>query len=345
MQYRAIVKSRLNISSKSILNTFVEDFEINIDILNNQNSMITLRDTSNNISIGDIIIIINNYGKKIYQGVIKRIDDNILDVDQIETLLTQKLVYKKFNFTTIEQEIKQNILENFINSNDDIIKSTFKDFVIEILSNTVGNLPTKEEKYVFEFIDFIYALFESYDIIIEFDIPLNEGVPKIKIKKNQLKKLRIINNTSYIQNIESILDITEINKITIYSQDGNYRATYYGLTDGSITNNASALLRPNVVLNEIIYSDDDFNTIVDSSLRTSKYNHRIKLDIQFNDNKLYNIDDFSLGRKFEVFKGLNEFYDTILTSISFGYNINEGEKLVSCVFGKVRLDFKNELKI
>ena len=125
----------------------------------------------------------------------------------------------------------------------------------------------------------------------------------------------------------------------LYSSDGQYRGTWYGTPNGITTNSAADRL-PKIRTN-IVFSNDDYNTIVADNLSQEMYNHKIELELVLN-SKLYDFETFHLGQSFNIFYE-KKTYASILTGYELKVNQNGASDVVKLVFGIVRVSLVDKL--
>lgn len=332
--YRVYIKDRLRLEDVVILETRCFAFNIKEDTLRRSTSSFQLEKIPNALNEGDVLVLYNPFGTKVYTGVIIRFNGTVVETNSYQSLFAGNYLYSKFfNSTYIERTVKNFINNNLKINQDTLITETFNSLDVTSVDSTNVNLPSQQFDYVINFEEFIYDLFDKYNIMFYLDVPFTQDNPTLQIKKPSKPKLVLADNTKIIPTINPITEIFENNKLEIYSQDGVYRETWYSSKNG-ITDDPSEITRLNVINNNIVFSDDPISILKAQNLRNDIYNHKIDV-IMLIDNKLYNFWEMELGQPMEIFlKG--RFYDTILT----GYEITKEEtgviEQVKLIFGKVR---------
>lgn len=236
-------------------------------------------------------------------------------------------------FTTypidIEKNLKEILTRDFINANDTYLASIFSAFDISTTSITNIEISDIKKNSSDNLMNFFFNIYKQFGILIDIQIPFNEGRCGISIGKNTMPKITIGNNTHAITNFEVNREIAKINKLIIFSRNGVYRKTYY-VSESGITDNPNVLDRLAKIKTSVIYSDDEYETIVANKLDAELYNHEITCNLLLN-SKIYAVDDFVLGRKFEIYYN-GKYFDTILTGKKEKYKSDS----ISLTFGLVR---------
>lgn len=334
MYLRGYFHSRSRIGQEPIANIKVLFASIGVDALASCESTFNLISIPSAVEIGDVFTLYDQYGSSLYSGVVKFKESNAIECRQIVSLFDDNWLYKRTQPGTIEQEIKNAILDRFVNSNDPILKETFGAFDIKITSKTTGGIGKQDSDYVTNFESFLYDCFLKYEVKTDIVIPF-KGKPYISIGKVNLPEIKIGDNVHSIQNISPVEEIYEVNKLVVYGEENKeYRGTFYGSRNG-ITENANELTRFNVVKTNYAFSDDPIALVKAQNLRNEMYNHKLTLDLVLT-NRLYDFFSFQLGQKFKVFNN-NTFYETILTGYNFECGETQEMEVVTLMFGKVRL--------
>lgn len=341
-QYRAFVKSRTDLSGKPFANskTKVVSFTIRRDLLTSATSEIILYSMPTAIGVGDILGLYDDTGHVFYNGVVSSISENTIQCNQMVDIFSDNWVYRTGNGDTLEQKLKEIITTDYCNSSDVIISSTFNSFNISTKTNTSGSYPTEEDFTIKNFASWIYEIYKNYDIILDLSIPFYEDVkPTMIIGKTETDKIVLANNSVSLLSVTPTTEVAETNKLVVYSSTGEYRETWYASPSG-VTNDSSKLDRLKVVKTNIVFSDDDIETLKSSNLPSEFYNHKITI-VLFLGSKLYNFWDFQLGGKFKIVND-GSYYDSILTGYSLSYDGGTMAE-VEMTFGKVRINLENKL--
>lgn len=340
--YRISVLDRLNLEKKPLISAKCLSFNIRRDSLKKTNSSFFLDKTQSGLKEGDVLVLYDSYGTKLFYGVINRVDGKSIDCNQIESLFNDLWKYNVINQSSLESTLKKIIEDDFISNSDPLISDLFSVFTVNTISTTNENLPSKECDYIKNFESFIYSMFNKYFIRFHFDLPLNGTNPKIDIGKKSLPRIKIANNNNATRNISPLTEIFETNKLIIYSSVGEYRETWYTSNNG-ITNNPNELTRLTIVKTKIVFSDEEINLIKAQNIRNEIYNHKIDIELVLN-NCLYNFFEFELGQEFSVWMN-GSYFDTILTGYELNKNMNGFLEVVKLTFGKVRTKLEDKWQV
>lgn len=162
---------------------------------------------------------------------------------------------------------------------DDLIKQRLSSIEIKTSSQTQGAFLTQEDTYVCDMEEFIYSLYNRYQIQLTFDIPY-QGKCTCTIGKSNIGEIKIGNNTNAIVDISPITEVEETNRLIIYNKDGTYRATYVTKADGSrVKEPIGTANRFGVVKTAIVFSDDDDQTLQWGYL-PKMYNHKLTFTLR-----------------------------------------------------------------
>lgn len=341
--YRGFIKTINNLSGLPIGNSDlrVRNISIRRDILTSATSEFEVLGIPDEAEIGNVFGCYDEYGKIIYVGVIPNIDDNTIQTNQIISLFNDKWLWNDPQQVTIEQTVRAILQSDFQNNNDSLIADIFSQFDVNISSTgTPLLLPTQDENYVVNFMDFIFQLYQNYQILLDINIPYGASRPSITILKPNYPTIKLSNNTNTLQDFNIMQETYETNKLILYAKDGTYRGTWYGTTQGISTSDDYTNRLPKIRTN-IVFSDDPADDIVADNLSNQMYNHKIEVNLILN-NKLYNFDEFHLGQTFEIYyKG--KVYNSILTGYAIEINESGASDKVTLTFGIVRVSLIDKL--
>lgn len=341
--YRGFIKTINNLSGLPIGNSDlrVRNISIRRDILTSATSEFEVLGIPDEAEIGNVFGCYDEYGKIIYVGVISNIDDNTIQTNQIISLFNDKWLWNDPQQVTIEQTVRAILQSDFQNNNDSLVADIFSQFDLNISSTgTPLLLPTQDENYVVNFMDFIFQLYQNYQILLDINIPYGASRPSITILKPNYPTIKLSNNTNTLQDFNIMQETYETNKLILYAKDGTYRGTWYGTTQGISTSDDYTNRLPKIRTN-IVFSDDPADDIVADNLSNQMYNHKIEVNLILN-NKLYNFDDFHLGQTFEIYhKG--KVYNSVLTGYAIEINESGASDKVTLTFGIVRVSLIDKL--
>lgn len=341
--YRGFIKNITNLTGNALgsADLRIQSMRIKRDILSKATSEFTVINVPSVAEVGNVFGVYDDYGVTVYLGVITGVDDKTIETDQIISLFDDNWLWYDPQLSSIELTVKRILEDDFAGSTDALQGAIWSQYAISTSSTSAYALPTHENNYVTNFMDFIFSLYENYEILFDINIPYSTGTPTINITKNTATALQLGNNTYALRNFVIDRETVETNKLVVLSEDAStVRGTYYATTSG-ITSDSTSLDRLPKINTEYEFSDDDINDIIQSNLSSEMYNHKISCELVLG-NKLYDFDDFSLGRKCNIFFN-GDYYESILT----GYEIeidNEGKaEKAKLIFGKVRYSLEKKL--
>lgn len=341
--YRGFVKNIDNLAGRAISSSDMRITNISLkrDVLVKATSDFTLVAMPKAIKEGDVFGVYDEFGKVVYLGIIKSLDENVVQCDQMYGLFDDDWKWNNPIADTIEGKIKAILENDYAGSSDGLEAQIYSAFSFITTSATENDFQTQDNTYVVNMMKFLFDLYESYGIMLDFDIGFNAVTPVIKIGKPNYPVIKLGNNNQVLRNFNIIKETQEINKLVIYDSKGEVvRATYFATPSG-ITTNAEALDRLTDINTKIVCSDDEIEDIVASNLSEEMYNHKITVQLVLA-NRLYNFDDFHLGQQFDIYYD-GELYNSILTGYSINID-NQGEaSVVDLTFGKVRYSLENTI--
>lgn len=316
----------------------ITDLTIKRDILTKASSSFTVLDIPEQAEVGNVFGCYDETGKTVYVGIITNIEDKTIQTDQIISIFNDNWKYRNPNVSTIEGKIA-NIISGFASDSDSLLATIFSQFTVTITSSTTLDLPSQSENYVTNLMDFLFNIYESYHILVDINVSYGAVSPTIRIGVSSRTTHLLSDNNNVLRDFNVITETYETNKLILYSSDGTYRGTWYGTPTGITTNSAADRL-PKIRTN-IVFSNDDYNTIVQDNLSADMYNHKIEMNLVLN-NKLYDFDEFALGGSFTIVYE-NKTYDSILTGYELKANANGKSDMVKLVFGIVRVSLVDKL--
>lgn len=338
-EYQLFFKDCLSLNSMAKANTMCLAFSIERDILESATSTFNVNEIPNNVNEGDVVGLVDPYGTIVYEGVVTSLETDGLTITatQIESLFNDNWLYRVPVQTTIEDALYDVIHNDFQTTSDTIMTQKYGVFNVVVETHTNGTFVSEEQVINFE--SFLYSIFNNFGVRLYIDIPFQAGTPTITIAKRDLPSLKVGNNARVITSITPTTEIQQTNKLVIYSQDNEYRATYYRTQDGATTNPSAPRL--SVVNTEFVFSDDEIETIINQYFSEAMYNHYIEYEMLLN-NKLYNFYAMELGQPLAVWVNL-DYYDSVYT----GYSMSKEERgsigtvIIKC--GKVRTKLTSKI--
>lgn len=342
-EYRVFFKKLTALNERSLTSSQlrVTNYSINRDLLTKTLSSIEVLELPNAIEIGDVVVMYDKYGTVLFTGIVTKTENNKIECNQSLGIFDDNWKWNRPNVSTIENALKTIITNDYQNSSDSLMRDIFGSFEISTTSSTNLTLETQENRYVVNMENFLYSMYEKYGIVLNFNYSFQVGTPTIEIGTVQASKLTISNNVVIFRNFEIQRNVYETNKLIVYGEEnGEYRDTFYATRSG-ITEDSSALNRPQKIKTNIIWSDDNINVLKASSLRNTIYSHEISVDLVVN-NKMLDLSNLKLGQEADIYYDGN-YFNSILTGYSMSMSNNVPNETVSLKFGLVRTSLTSKL--
>ena len=355
-QYRAYIKDCFYLNGLPKAWVTVLSFDINEDLLSKATSVFTLLDLPEDVDVGDIFVLYDPYGRKIYKGIIESLGDKEVTTTQFQSFYHGLWVYNnKDGMSSLEQEIAE--LTTDYAYGYTYGETTYYDALMRLEkapvlvtyapSHTDIRLTETADNYTRDYEDFIYSLYNDYGIVFEFDIPEyswsigdNNG-GKVLIFAPEYDSMTIGNNVHYVWNVVPTTSIYDNNKLIIYDSKGVYRTTRYSTATGEITDDSSSTSRLKKINTNIVYSDDEVDNLVNQNLMTDMYSHRVEFSMLL-DNYGYNWYDWKLGTPLDVWYN-GHYFNTVYTAYNLKKELNKEPTHVTVVCGKVRTTLTKRL--
>lgn len=342
--YSCFIKNLLSLNGKSIAGPELRVVKAKnkYDILTRVVTSIEVIAVPTAATEGNVIGMMDEYGIIVYEGIIKSIEENTIQANQIWSIFDDLWKWNDPQLQSLELDLASIIDSDYQHSTDTMLANIFNKFSINVNSSTEIALPSQDNaNYTMKFLDFIIDLYKNHGILTNINIPFKEDTPTIDIGVPNFDRITLNDSTEVLRNFNVFQQVQETNKLVIYDKEGTQiRATYYATPSG-ITTNPAALNRLPKINTKIVFSDDDLDVVVANNLSNTMYNHEITLDLILN-NKLYNFNRFHLGQPFDIFIG-QTYYDSILT----GYELEIDERgftdYVHLTFGLVRNTLESKL--
>lgn len=341
---RAYIKDCLDINgnTKAFLN--LKSGSVREDRMTTANSTFECHAIDSNVNIGDIFILLDK-GKTLYYGVVSAIKDKQITTTQIYNVFNGSFIYSIVDelktlspSTYLEDEIKK-VLQHY--SQGRLYNSTYVDTLIatklsSINLTSINSLETLlesdiddkgQEKFTQkDMVKWLYELYDSYGIVFDFTIPIQNGTSEVKIWKPNYSGIKITDGFECISSIVPTTEQQKQNKLVVYwnsevvgqHQAKEYRNTYVLTSNGIVEAPSSIVGRMNQVNTKIVFSDDDIEDVISANLNETLFNHKIEFNVDLQ-NKLFNFDDLKLDLPIEVFSG-TEYYNTLITKKEFSFS-------------------------
>lgn len=345
-QYRCYVKDQMYLTDPPKAFMVVNTFSVRTDYLTKATSTIDVMDIASDVNEGDVLVLYDPRGTTLYQGVIKSIEDTTITCSQMQSFYKGKWIYNTHSSATLEQEIAW-LLTQY--KNGYIYKSSYRDLwvsqrlngiTVQYTGSTSVHLPTdldedgNEQMTTRDMEDFIYELYQKYQI--EFDFEINfSGANYVRIRVPNYAPMAVGNNMFAIQNMLPVTTIEETNRLIIFAQDKTtYRTTYVATKNGIVEAPTSLTNRFNLTNTQIVSSDDPVEDLVANNLPNTMYNHKIQFTLVIK-NFLYEFGDFHLGGQLNIYYN-TDYYNSVLTGYEIKKTANANITSVDFTCGLVR---------
>lgn len=256
-----------------------------------------------------------------YMGVIDNVEtikENAIykiNTNQIDSIFDRKIIIANENLIStvgIEDFIKQTIVDNFSNSSDTMLNFTYINTTV--LSHTVINTSVETEDGIFNFLEFLGYAKEIYNICLDYEI-VNSKL-NITISKKVLPYLEVDTTVTDILTYNETYSVDAIAKITVLATNTGNIFNYFLLTDKTISTDINNPNRAKGTIDVVTCSEDAeaTQTAIDA-FKANSYNHNIVMTITKN-SKLYNFNDFIVGRPLRIKTKNNGIYETFISGVS-----------------------------
>lgn len=345
--YRGFIKEIYNLTGLPIGNSDLRilDSSIKRDILTKASSSFEVIGAPDEAKNGHIFGCYDDYGKIRYLGVITNIETKehtaVIQTDQIVSIFDDNWLWRNPELETIELSVKSIIENDFAINRDSMVSTIFSQFDILVSGEgTYLSLGTQNDHYVKNFMNFIFELYENYQILVDIQVYYKNQRPTIIISKPAFETIKLIDNNNVLKNINVMKETYETNKLVLYDLDGGYRGTWFG-TETGITDDDDYTNRLPKIKTNIVFSDDDAEDVKAQNLRSQMYNHKIEVELVLA-NKLYDFDSFNLGQTFLIrYEGKD--YESVLTGYELKIDRDGISETVKLIFGIVRVSLVDKL--
>lgn len=345
-EYHAFIKDQLALNSLPKAIITVLSFTIKRDLMTTANSSFEVLDIPSNLNIGDILALYSPAGNILYYGVISTIENNTIETNQMQAFYSGKWVYDVYPSDYLETEI-QYLLDRYAQGyqkgatyQDKLMYQEKKPLLIKTGSKTQGKLETKDDKTTEDMEDFIYSLYEDYNLVLDFQIPYGEWkigdeIAYVLIKQPSTSIIKIGTNAECIEDMSPVTKIEETNKLIIYSSKGEYRKTYIATaTNGIVEEPDDIVGRFGKIETKIVYSDDELDVIKEANIKSEMFNHKVEFTLLL-DNNLYDFWTWELGQTLQIYNG-SDYYNSVFTGYELTKNKVQTPTEVKITAGKVR---------
>ncbi|HPL55673.1 MAG TPA: hypothetical protein PLH44_04005 [Bacilli bacterium] len=336
-----LIYSRENLTFKESLS--IESFEVTLDTVINSESSFVTAGGSGSARQEDIAIL--HERSFFYIGIVKKISSEgiktKISTTHFNSVLEAEYITRNFSLGKYGDHIKTLITDTLINSNDAAQNMSYLQVVNEsIATGTV--VVTKPE--VSTIASFINELNATTGIRLETRLGIINGkithLKMVIVEAVTTMKLRY--DLALLRNLSINEDgNTPLNKVILFG-DGLATLSYYLLTDGSVSTNASSPLRIRPVNYSYVeyQSTDTPLTIASKELVKDKFLHAITFDVSLDNQIFIPFTNAYLGDQIE-FITETKTIPTLISQIKFKNTLKE----CSIILGEHRLKLTEKLKM
>lgn len=328
------------------------DFQIIIDSVIPQKSTFQVNKVKIDVEIGDIVILKNSVIN--YIGIICSIEEDEekgqckIQTNDFISILDIKVKLNSYS-GNISLYLYDLIYNAYISNNDPYQKISYlqisRDY--QVISGSLNY----EDDTIDSISNVVNTLNKAYSIGVKYNLIFDNGtISGIELHITSVTKGMILkSNFSGVSNLViSTSGDQSINKITFIPSDENVsyksRVSYYLLTDGTITTNASDSKRiKNVSSSVKIYKDSDYATLLttaQSEMLISSLEHSIQFNLLMNNQVVDPFVDLNVG-DFIEFITPDKTYQTLVTQFSFKGNLYQA----SVTLGEYRINLTDKIKL
>ena len=254
-----------------------------------------------NENISDNDIIFNNNG---YIGIVQdgEKQGNLLQLNcaNIVNLFNRDIIYDKTKPTAgIEEYLKNKLLLNFVNLTDK--KYALSYLNISADSTTLKTAIPDVDNGVCNFKSYIGKIRRLYNIFVEFEVKHTSLDVNI-VKRDENTKQVILNNTA-VTIEEETFSQTNVAKITSYVKDTGESKDWYLLTNGSITNDRTAVNRADgewIILQ--VSNTDEIEDEVRNKFKENSFSHKIVFSVKSSEARFNFYDNLKIELNKKIYK-------------------------------------------
>lgn len=340
-QYRVYDRQTLEFVDGGI----IREYRIDTDYMTNNASEVTLTEETY-AKKGDIIVGLSGLDKT-FIGVITAVDNTKKQISfKHPKELFSDTVLNIFKYTnTLGYKFElvgglETILGLAFVATDD----TKKKLPLSIEKHgTASGAVWTDDGDTLNITDFIAWAFDNHNVYLDFDIDFAANSLVCKIVKNTTTGYVIKDNIKLSTPTFDKNELPNYNKAVVYNKDtGGILGTYYLLTDNTVTESEASENRLLPVQTKYISFDIDKGytplEVATSELQGNIYNHCIQYKLS-KEQRLVNPFNFKYGDGIKVIYNGRE-YDSIFTGLKY----TKDDPYITCLFGKMRIDFTDRLK-
>lgn len=316
------VISKEDLSIKDVKQGIDYEINLNIDLTGKSTFILT---ESLNAEKGDFIVVKDINYKGIIENVETEKDKNIskINASEIDNIFDRKTILSNeslISSTGLEDFIQKTINNNFSNSADTLLNISY--LKAHVYTHTKLNFKVDtQESGIYNLRTFLGNVKEKYNIHLEYEFT-KDGFLYVNICKGELATLDIDATLEDIITYEEVYSVDTISKVTVLATETNQQFNYYLLTDRTISTDINNSNRAKGTI-EIVTCESDvdaYQKAIDT-FKSNSYKHNIELIIT-KDSKIFNENDFIIGRNLRIKTKNNGIYNTFISEINKKGNSN-----------------------
>lgn len=321
----------------------VSEYNINMDEETNGVSEFTLLNVQS-ARKGNYIVL-----NGLYRQFLFVINDDVIAVKgqlaitvtalDISNIFDRKIILKNpevMTTTGIETFIANNIMTNFVNTNDTVLNLDYIDVYIK--TNTLGSVTINDENGIYNFHTFITNCRQYKDIYTDFSIVVVNGSRRLRIDigyKEESTKL-IDTTIEEVTNYNKIYEVDPVTKVECFVRENESVYNLYLKSDRTTTTDKND---PDRIFGRIeTISCDKAENAPEQALnviQSNRYKHLVEFSVA-KTSKLINITQLYVGRKIKI-KTEDSIYESYISAIT----LND-ENFVKFKSGNLRIDFTDK---
>ena len=257
----------------------------------------------------------------------------------ISNIFDRKIILRNVETMTstgIETFIANNIIANFVNTNDSMLNLDYIDVYIN--SNTQGSVTIDDENGLYNFHTFLINCRQYKNIYTEFSIVQVNGERRLRIDIGyKLETTKLIDTTiAEVTNYNKIYEVDPVTKVECYIRENDTIYNLYLKSDRTTTTNPDD---PDRLYGRIeTISCDTADKASEASLnviQSNRYKHLVEFSIA-KTSKLIDITELYVGRPIKI-KTEDSIYDSYISAI-----VLNDENFVNFKTGNLRIDFTDK---
>lgn len=332
------ILSKVDLIVKDIIQTVSYKLEQNIDLTGKSVSKLSHKP---NAEKGDFVI-----EKELnYKGIILDVESekessvHELHLDEIDNIFNRKIILSNESLISsvgIEDFIAKTIKDNFTESDDLLLNIPY--IKIDIKSHTTINAKVDTDGGIYNFRTYLGNVKERYNINLDFEFKGSELI--IAIYQSNLETLEVDATIEDIITYQEVYSVDVIAKVTVISKESGNTFDYFLLTDRTTTTDKNDPNRAKGSVEVVTCEEDvDAQQAALDAFKSNSYQHNIELTLT-RDSKVFNENDFIVGRNLRIKTKDNGIYNTFISAVN--KKSDSRSYVVTC--GNMRITLIDRLK-